>query len=185
MKTPAAEEPNPLFLTWLGLAWVWSGALWLLAAYGAFQAGWAGGVLLLAGRMGAAVAVGVGLCARERWAWAAGVCTAALYLVTAGSLGLLATGTLATLPPGTLSWQPVFWGLSSEQAGRAAWAAGGVAGMSLLGFLVLWRSRSLCDIPIRRVFSTLSAFGPWPTLPVALADGFLLYTWWSAAQGGR
>ena len=69
-----------------GLLWVYSGVPWLLGMSGALNQGWILGGAACGVCLAGSLAVGVGLCACERWAWAAGTCLAILY--TASSAGL-------------------------------------------------------------------------------------------------
>src|SRR5688572_19997593 len=136
---------------WVGLLCVYSGAGWLFALIRAAGSGWLPGSAALLICLGGALAVGVGLCAGERWAWAGATCLAVVYATGAFLLtGWLAWG-LATHPE-ALSWQPVVAGLPREAALRGAIIAGASAAAAILALRVLWRAQSEFDIPYRRTF---------------------------------
>lgn len=161
----------------LGLAWVYSGALWLLLLALLAQGGYflaAGGVCL---RLVATLAVGVGLCGTERWAWAMAVCMAAFYLALGLAVGTGAAQALVLLPPGTLSWKPVFLGLNTDDTVRLLVGAGLAALVSGTNLALLWRTQAHFDIPHRRSFTVLLRDGLWPALLVILVDLYLFFGW--------
>ena len=162
----------------LGLLWVWSAPLWLLAAMVAWWSEWylGAGVLLL--RLILTMVLGVGLCAGEIWAWAEGFCLAILHLSATGILFLGALATLLFLPAGTLSWKPVFFGLTTGRCLDVAIAAGIISAASVLTALLLWRSQSQFDLPYRRPFTTLVRLGLLPALGMFVLDALLLLAWW-------
>jgi hypothetical protein len=174
----SVSKGAPPPVVWVGLIWVYSGVCWLLGLFAASQAGWPEGVLALAVRLAAALAVGVGLCALERWAWGPAVCIAGMYAALGGVLAVSAFYTLLTLPPTALSWMPVFWGLrrgTTLDLGLAALlcAAAGAASLA-----VLWRAKEQFEVPYRRSFTVMLRYGLAPTLAVLSADAYLVATWW-------
>jgi hypothetical protein len=166
---------------WLGLAWVYSSVLWLAAAFLLFSHG-APGVGLVAGsRLVVTLALGIGLCAGECWAWAPAVSLAVFYGFCGGSLAAIVACTLLTLPPGTLSWMPVFLGLTPGPALRLGAAGALVALVSLGTFRALWTAQPHFDVPHRRPFTTLLQSGFATALLVAMLDALLLNAWWMAS----
>ena len=170
-------------INWLGLVWVWSGGLWLLGLLLMAAMGQPGGVLAFAVRLAVSLAVGVGLCALERWAWAAVVCVSAFYTAISASVAVAAGSTLVTLPSGTLSWMPVFLGMNVDRCLFVASAAVVVAVLSGWSLHLLWRDQAEFGVPYRRPFTVLLHDGAWQALPVALADAYLLYGWWRLQVG--
>lgn len=162
---------------WLGLVWVYSGALWLVAMW----LGWNGGrgelALLAFCRATATVGIGVAVCGTERWGWATAVCLGVLYAVFGAGLAALVGTALAQRPPGSLSWQPVLWGLPAAQCLRVLQAAGAVTLAGLITAVPLWRARTHFDVPAGKLYGTLVSFGLVPTLLVLLVDGLLLIGW--------
>jgi hypothetical protein len=162
---------------WLGLVWVYSGILWLIAMW----LGWKGGrgelALLAFCRATATVGIGVAVCGTERWGWAVAVSLSAIYAVFGAGLAALVGTALAQRPPGSLSWQPVLWGLTSAQCIRMLQAAGAVTLAGLITAIPLWRARAHFDVPAGKRYGTLVSFGLVPTLLVLLVDGLLLIGW--------
>ena len=170
------------WIHWLGLAWVYSAAFWLLAV---FTVPWpidalpaAMGSMLL--RMVATLAIGIGLCATERWGWASTVCIAGPYAVFTTALAGTGSWRLMTLPRTTLSWTPVFWGATASLTGFVvvwSWIA---AAVSWAVLSLLWQAREHFDVPARRPFTTLARQGAGPAMLVLLVDGYLAFTLWHA-----
>lgn len=159
---------------WLGLAWVYSGAFWLMALYGAVTSGWPEGAFAIALRLVATLALGVGLCALERWAWATVVSACAFYTAVGLAAALLAVIKLTAGPPGSnLSWMPVLWGLRASTVASGGWL--GIAGGAVAGgmLLFLWHARPLYDVPPRRAFTCLVRLGLFPAIALAALDGYL------------
>jgi hypothetical protein len=173
----------PGSVAWLGLGWVYSGGFWVVVLLLAAAVGWPAGAAAAALRLGLTLATGVGLCAMERWGWAAALCSSALHAAAAGSIAVAGGTTLLTLPGGTLSWTPIFWGLNTRVCALVTAAAAGVAVTASLSLWVLWREQQHFDIPPGRPFSLLSRFGPWLATPILAADTYLLCGWW--LQEGR
>jgi hypothetical protein len=166
-------------LFWVGLAWVYSGAFWLLGLLTAAQSGWPAGTLALAMRLGGTLAIGVGLCAVERWAWAPALCLTGFYacvgLVVAGI-----TAWAALFPPaGTLSWTPVLWGMPVDQCVRVCVLCAALFLLCAAVAGVLWHGRSQYEVPYRRAFTVLVRKGLVPTLGLLLLDGFLVASLWT------
>lgn len=167
---------------WFSLAYLYSGLCWLAAVPLLLgQVGWLGAAAAL-GRMGTTVWFGVGLCAQERWAWAAAMCQCALYAGLALVAALAGAIALATQPAGVLSWQPVFLGLSSGAVRTATTAGGLVATGAALSLVLLWRHRQEYDVERRRAFTALWELGAAPALLSSLADVALLLGWWTLHQ---
>jgi hypothetical protein len=161
---------------WLGLAWVYSGILWLIPLW----LGWTAGNLELVGlaflRMVATLSVGVAICANERWGWATALVLAGSYTVL--SIAVLGVILFALLThPDALSWQPVLGGLTAAQSRPLLVGAAVVVGACLGAIVLLWRARSGYDVPPRRVYSTLVRFGLGPAMGILLIDGALLLSW--------
>lgn len=167
------ERARKSAVAWLGLAWVYSGALWLLAAFWIARSG--DPAVSIAGvlRLGATLVIGAALCAGERWAWAVAMCLCVAEGVLLTPLALLAgrawLGAPGPLPP----WQPVFLGLNASST--LGLAAGGLAAAlaSAVGLVVLWRAQGQFDVPYRRPFTTLTRLGSAPALAVLALDLFL------------
>jgi len=162
---------------WLGLVWVYSGALWLVAVWAGWTTGRGELALLAFLRAMAAVGIGVAVCGTERWGWAVAVSLGAIYAVFGAGTAALVGTALAQRPPGFLSWQPVLWGLTSAQCVPLLQAAGGVTLAGLITVIPLWRARSHFDVPVGKLYGTLVSFGVVPTLLVLLLDGLLLLGW--------
>ncbi|MFN3648870.1 MAG: hypothetical protein ACK47B_04740 [Armatimonadota bacterium] len=171
-------------LSWVGMACVYSAALWLLGLFLSAFGGWPEGAVAMALRMAGTLALGVGLCALERWAWATAVCLAGLYAVV--SVGWAATAGWAWLSarPGTLSWMPVFLGLNLESCARLSVLA--VAAALVSGGLcyLLWRAQPEYDVPYRRPYTVLFQDGAPRALLLVAIDAFLGAAWWAAAAVG-
>lgn len=169
---------------WIGMAGVYLGTLTLLALLttgGGFAVPALAALVL---RAAAAVALGIGICGLERWAWAVAVCLSALHLGVDGLLALIAGWRCMTLPSSVLSWQPVFHGLTADNCGGVAIVAGVGAVLAALVLYSLWTAREQFDVPYRRAFTVLSREGMLPTLAVASVDLYLVLGWWlSAARG--
>jgi len=183
MKSSAFGTGRYPAATYLGLLWVYGAAGCLLAAFAAGGLEWTGGVIAVMVRMAATVAVGVGLCAAERWAWGPAVALSGLYSLAAAGLASRATWILVAPPAGTLSWMPVFWGLNLAGCARVAfvgWIAAAIAGANLW---LLWRAQGHFDIPYRRPYSVMLRFGLAPTLLIIALDTYLLRGWWSVWTG--
>jgi hypothetical protein len=162
---------------WLGLAWVYSGALWLWGTWAGWNAG-AGELAVLAFvRAAATVAVGVAVCGTEKWGWATGLLLSAIHAALGWGVLAFCVWTLATRPPGTLSWQPALWGLNSAQAIRLALCSGVVAAASTGGTLMLWRDQAAFDVPRGRAYGAIVGNGLAPAILVALVDSLLWFGW--------
>ncbi len=166
--------------SWVGLAWVYSAALWLTAVVWAAYQGWLPGVGVLTLRFAASLAVGVGLCATERRAWAAAVGVSTLHLALALALGAAAIGRLTTLSPTTLSWMTVFFGLTPELVYRVAYACVLLAVIATASLVVLWRAQHEFDVPDRRPFSILVREGAFAAVMVIAVDAMLVGVLWRA-----
>lgn len=161
-------------LTILGLAWVYSGALWLLMLP---AAAWPLGTMSMVLRLAATLAVGVGLCAMERWAWAWATSLATVYAGLGLGLGAGISWALAVDASRALSWEPVFFTMNTAACARLApfcWA-GAVAGAANLW--LLWRNQAQFEIPHRRPFSCLVRFGLGPSMLVLAVDASLALGW--------
>ncbi len=171
--------------SWLGLAYVYSGIFWLWAFWVAAREGNGGGAALFAFRLVGTLGLGVGLCAAERWAWAAMTVHLALHGVAAGLLALTSAGALATRPANVLSWQPVFLGLTSAETTQVLGASAFLALVAATGISVLWKAQAHFDIPHRRPFTFLTRLGIVPALFLAGLDAVLLFGWWKDSAGMR
>jgi len=161
----------------LGLVWVYSGALWLVAVWAGWTVGRGELALLAFIRAMATVGIGVAVCGTERWGWAVAVTLGAIYAVFGAGVAALVGTALAQRPPGSLSWQPVLWGLTSAQCIPLLQVAGVVTLAGLLTVVSLWRARAHFDVPVGKLYGTLVSFGVVPALLVLLVDGFLLLGW--------
>lgn len=166
---------------WLGLAVVWSAAFWVWLLMVTIRGGWVLGALAVGVRLVLTLGLGVGLCALEKWAWAAAVCLAGVYTAAAGILAGAATWTCLSARPGTLSWVPLLWGLGIDRLFAVAAVAWPVALLSAAMLWLLWREQSHFNIPDRRAYTALLKDGPWPALLIAMCDGLLLFTWYGTA----
>lgn len=182
MKRPATSRGYPI-TAWVGLLWVYGAAWFVFAAVQANNLGWPAGIAAALLRLAATLAIGVGLCATERWAWGPAVSLSGFYTVLAAALAVRATAFVAAPPPGTLSWMPVFLGLNLAGCGRAAFYAWGAALLSLGTLVVLWRTQPQFDIPFRRAYSVMVRFGLAPALLVIALDAYLLWGWWHVWAG--
>lgn len=158
-------------VSWIGLLWVYSGVFWIALLLRAGTPG-SGGVIAL--RLALTLALGIGLCALDRWAWAGAVCLTSIYTLVCGAAAGAAGWTLLSLPAGTLSWKPVLWGLNAAACGRIAGASAAVALLSGGLCLALLRAAPEFDVPAGRVFSVLNGRGFWMALAILALDGFLL-----------
>jgi hypothetical protein len=157
---------------WLGLLWVYAAVfwLWLLARTG-IHGDWAAALPVFL-RMAATMAIGIGLCAGERWAWAPAVVLAGMYGVLAGlgaALGLVA---VARLPGGWLSWRAVIGGMNAQTTFAAIWLMTSTAAVCAGTLSVLWKRREAYDVASRRAFTPLVHEGIIPALGVLLLDGW-------------
>jgi len=168
-------------VTWLGVCWIYSAVFWLWAVHGAYLAGWGEGLVANLVRLALTLALGIGLCATERWAWAGVVSVAFVYGALATLVAVAASWTLATPSPTTLSWMPVFFGLNTAECRRVCTAAWATAALSALVLWLLWSAQEHCDIPHRRPFRALLRFGWGPAVGLMAADGYLIYDWWMHA----
>lgn len=168
---------------WLGLAYVYSGVVWLWAFWVAAREGSGSLAALLAFRLAGTLGLGVGLCAAERWAWAAMTVHLAIHGVAGTLLALSSAWALATRPANVLSWQPVFFGMNSAGTLRVLGSAACLALAAAAGLTVLWRAQAHFDIPHRRPFTFLTRLGFLPALLLAGLDGVLLFGWWKDNAG--
>ena len=165
------------FTGWLGLAWVYSGTLWLWGTWAGWYAG-AGELALLAFvRAVATVAVGVALCGSERWGWSVALSLCAMHTVLGIGVLTACLWALTARPAGVLSWQAVLWGLTSGESVRLAVAAGVAAAVSIGSAVLLWRDQATFDVPRGRAYGTLVRAGLLPSLLVVLADSLLWVGW--------
>lgn len=183
MKDSASETGRYPAAAWLGLLWVYSAAFFLLGTFSANDLGWTGGMVGALLRLLATVAVGVGLCAGERWGWGSAVALGSVYSVLAAGFAARATWIYAAPPPGTLSWMPLLWGLNLAGCGRAALFAWGAAALAAGNLWMLWRTQGQFDVPYRRSYSVVLRFGLGPALLIMLLDAYLLWGWWSVWTG--
>jgi hypothetical protein len=179
MRGQPLQRDIPPVLFWVGLLWVYSGILWLLGMLAAAQSGWPGGTFALALRLGATLAIGVGLCAMERWAWAPAVCLAGFYGCIAAGVAALSTWSLVTAPASALSWTPLLWGLNRLNCGRLAVFSLVVAVAGAGACSILWRMQTQYDVPHRRGFTLLVRRGLLPTALLLSIDAYLLLGLWS------
>lgn len=177
MTRRSSATPSGSPAAWLGLVWVYSGALWLWVMWLSWKGGRADLALLALCRATATVGIGVAVCGTERWGWAVAVSLSALYAVFGAGLAALVGTALAQRPPGTLSWQVVLWGLTSAQCIRVLQAAGAVTLAGLITAVPLWRARAHFDVPAGKLYGSLVSFGLVPMLLVLLVDGLLLIGW--------
>lgn len=174
-----AASPALRYVLWLGLLTVYSGVLWLLGIFAAATNGWMVGAGILLLRLAGTLAVGVGLCAGERWAWAAATCLAAVYATLAAAAGSLVISGLAS-HPAALSWQPVAVGLNTYLAQRVLACSGALVAGGAGALWLLWRAQPDFDVPYRRSFTVLLHDGAWLAGLVLAADSFLVYHAWAA-----
>src|SRR5688572_2347927 len=137
MRHAAEHDPAPL--RWLGLIWVYTGVVWLFALLGAVSQGRYPGSIAYAVRLAAALGVGVGLCAAERWGWATAVCQAGFYSVVGTALAAASGWAWITAPPGTLTWRPIFFGLTIDSCFQLSIHALLLSGVSAAVLALLWR----------------------------------------------
>jgi hypothetical protein len=169
-KLEADSAANPP--AWLGLLWVYAAVFWLwLLGKTAINGDFAAALPVLL-RMVATMAVGVGLCAGERWAWAPAVVLAGLY----GAIAALAAGiglvALVRLPGGWLSWRSVIAGMNASTTFTAIWLLTSTAAICGGTLSVLWKRREAYDVASRRSFTPLVHEGIIPALGVLLLDGW-------------
>lgn len=162
---------------WLGLVWVYSGAVWLVPVWLGWTAGRGDLALLAFVRSMATVGIGVAVCGTERWGWAVALTLGAIYAVFGAGLAVWVGTALAQRPPGVLSWQPVLWGLTSSQCARLLQAAGVVTVVGIATAAPLWRARSHFDVPAGKLYGTIVSHGLVTTLLVVLLDGMLILGW--------
>lgn len=162
-----------------GLACVYSGIPWLFALLGAISSGWLPGAAAEAVCLAGSLAVGVGLCAGERWAWASATCLAAIYAVGAAGIAT-ALGSGIAGSGSALSWQPVAAGLTSGVAIRTVVLSVCALPVALGLLTLLWKAQPDFDVPYRRAFTTLLHDGAVPAAAIVAADLFLLYHAWKA-----
>lgn len=162
---------------WLGLVWVYSGALWLVPVWLGWNEGRGELALLAFVRSMATVGIGVAICGTERWGWAVAVILGAIYAVFGAGVAAWVGTALAQRPAGSLSWQPVLWGLTSAQCVRLLQVSAAVAVAGLGTALPLWRARAHFDVPAGKLYSTLVSYGLVTTLLVLLLDGLQLLGW--------
>jgi hypothetical protein len=157
---------------WLGLLWVYAAVfwLWLLARTG-LNGDFAAALPVLL-RMGATMALGIGLCAGERWAWAPAVVMAGMYGLVAALAALFGAITLARLPGGWLSWRAVIGGMNASTTFAAVWLLTSTAAVCAGTLSVLWKRRESYDVTSRRSFTHLVHEGIIPALGVLLLDGW-------------
>lgn len=178
MRAWRSDAPSSRLLGWLGIAWVYSGVVWLVGLWMMIALGWGAGAAGMALRLAATLLLGVGLCALERWAWAAALCLAAAYTLFAAALALAAGGTAFWAYGHAFSWMPVFLGLKRDLALRVACGACGVAVISGGMWRCLWSFQPEFDVPYRRPFTVLVQHGLLPAALVFLIDAYLLAGWW-------
>lgn len=182
MKSSRFDYGPGAAASWIGLICVYSGLIWLWALWSAVR-GEAGGTAFVLGlRLACTVGVGVGVCANERWGWAAMCCHLAIHAVGALPIAALSGWALATRPPNILSWQPVLYGLVSADAFRLFLGAVVVVAVAASALRILWAAQSHFDVPYRRPYSVLLQFGFTPSLLLAALDLLLLYGWWNAVS---
>ena len=182
MTTPpfstGSDHPAGSWTPWLGLGWVYSGVFWLLCLFA--TAGWSdrGVAAAVAVRLAGTLALGIGVCATERWAWAGVVCLSGFHFAAAMVLAALTGTALLTAPPTTLSWVPFFLGYTVEGCRRVLLSAGVAAGVAALNIGILWGAQAQFDVPHRRPFTVLVRDGLWACIAVLAADLYLLYSVW-------
>lgn len=180
MEAGEASKRRVRWATLAGLACVYSGVPWLFALIGAVNSGWAAGIAAYAVCLAGTLAVGVGLCAGERWAWAAAVCLGAIY--AAGALVVTAVLLTGMLTVRALSWQPVAAGLTYATAARVVSLALLVLAGSAGALALFWRAQGEFDVPHRRAFTTLLHEGALLAMVIIAATLFLLHQGWSALR---
>lgn len=178
MKAWSSDSPSGRLLGWLGLAWVYSGVLWLAGLALMVSLGWGFGAAAMGLRLAATLVIGVGLCALERWAWATAFCLAVVYLLLGIALAVTGGGTAVWAYGHALSWMPVFLGLKRDLALQAACGALAAAGVCGGMWSYLWRSQPEFDVPHRRPFTVLVQDGLLPAALVFMIDAYLLAGWW-------
>jgi hypothetical protein len=173
----ATESAATRAATWLGLFWVYAAALWLWWVFAAFGEGWLAGASLAGLRLVATLALGIGLCAAERWAWAWAVSLAALYaLLTSGGL-VAASLALWQSPADALSWTPILGPLNTRETSSLGLSCGGLLALSCLNLWVLTRTGERFNVARHRVFHVLQRWGLVPALSMLLVDGLLFSGW--------
>lgn len=182
MSRTGGSVGRRLDATWMGMLWVWMGVLW---GFAAFRAGTGGGLWVacaLGVRSIGTIALGIGLCAGERWAWAPAVCLTAFEAAVAIAGALGTAWILLTLSPYWLSWKPVFLGLTRPLVAQVMIGSGVVAALSGACAALLWSTRPTFDVPRRRHFTVLTQVGLLPAGVLLLVDAYLLKTWWLAVS---
>jgi len=159
---------------WLGLAWVLSNVPLAFGLLTIAAAGWIGGAAAGAVRLAGMLAIGIGLCAGERWAWAMGVCASLYYLVAAAAGCCVIGWAAATVSPTAPPWVPLVFGLNRGQCRLAVLAA--VAGivLALACLAILLPAREDYDVRFRRVYVTMLTYGVVPGALVVAIDAYLL-----------
>lgn len=162
---------------WLGLFWVYSGAGWLLALYLAAESGNFINCLLLTPPLALTLAVGIGLCAGEVWAWSAAMVISVLGAAQAALAAGMAAYSLFTLPSSYLPWLPAFFARTGEDAGRLALTAALVCGVLLVQIYILRRSYAECSTEEGALFGQLARFGLLPAGLMSACTLALLWQW--------
>ena len=180
MKSGRFDLVHGASASWIGLLYVYSGLIWLWALWSAIRADAGGPAFVLGLRLAVTVAVGVGVCATERWGWAAMCCHLAIHAVGALLIAVVSGWALATRPPNILSWQPVLYGLVSADTLRLLTGSVAVVLAAGAALRVLWPAQTHFDVPYRRPYSVLLQFGFTPSILLAALDLLLLYGWWNA-----
>ena len=175
------DYPTRSWAPWLGLGWVYSGVFWLLCLFGTADSGGLHVVVAVAVRLAGTLALGIGVCATERWAWAAVVSLSGFHAAAATALATLGGAALLTAPPTTPSWKPLFLGYTLQGARGVVVAALCAAAVAAVNIGVLWPAQTQFDVPHRRSFTVLAREGMWGCIPVLLADLFLVYSVWGAS----
>src|SRR5687768_12719372 len=149
-RLEAETSANPP--AWLGLLWVYAAVFWLWLLGRTALNGDFSSALPVMLRMVATMAIGVGLCAGERWAWAPAVVLAGLYGALAGAGAFIGAVALARLPGGWLSWRSVLGGMNASTTFAAIWMLTSTAAVCGGTLSVLWKRREAYDVASRRSF---------------------------------
>lgn len=171
-RLEAETSANPP--AWLGLLWVYAAVFWLWLLARTAMTGEFAAALPVFLRMVATMAIGIGLCAGERWAWAPAVVLAGMYGALAAIGAALALIALARLPGGWLSWRTVIGGMNAQTTFAAIWMMSSTAAVCAGTLNVLWKRREAYDVASRRSFTPLVHEGIIPALGVLLLDGWAL-----------
>jgi len=163
---------------WLSLLWVWSSLGWLVVGLAVWSDQALAVSAVIALRLLFHLAVGVGLCAGERWGWAWAVCACVLGTLTAGAVAVTSATAWLLVPADALSWKPVYLGLVPAQVIPVA--LGSLLTTVVCGLILclLLREQRQFEIPHRRSFTLLLRYGLAPSLLAWIGDGFLLACWW-------